>query len=236
MAVMGVAEALDVARKRRTTDGRVTVEFDDLHAAALARGMGFVKPTVAMRAVRELGGVRISNGRRGARYAIDKNTMENISNRAQYERGVNRIEGIEVPVVLIASVTFPVGLELLPHDFAAGPLIASAADLKVTAVRNFESLEGEPVECEGAWIALTVRKGSTADAALSLIVKGEHEAAEGDAYANMIMRPGVDNVSLAVTFADGSCADFTTGVMLHVIEWSECREYLFHFSQTNRDY
>lgn len=168
------------------------------------------------------------------------NSAESNSNsrRDQYERFVNRVEGVHNPVMLIASHTFPVGVRLKPEDFAQGPLIAAAADLKTTVVRHFESLLADtPQECEGAWVALSVLRGSVADDALSLLIRGEHVSGEGGEPGQTIMGEGVGRVSLAITFADGSTADFTTGVLLHVFDWnSDAREFLFHFSQINRDY
>ena len=231
MALMSVEEAIVEAKKGSTADGRKTVSYDDLAAAAFARGMGLVKPTAVYRKLREMGGEQV-RGMRASRFAFDHDTLASIEQRAKFESIVNRLEGIAHPVTLLASLTFPNGVTIQPHEFAEGYPLASAASLKITPNNLYTAHDEPPVKTEGAWIILPLNPGSEAATNLSALVKSEHESGS---HSDRLTSGHADRVSICVLFADGSSADMSHGSLVHIGREGAAENFLFFFSIIHKD-
>jgi len=226
---MSVEEALMEAKKSATSDGRLAVDYDSLAAAAFVRGLALPKPVTVYKRLRELGAVKAANGPTGTRFAFDRATLDAIA----YEARVNRIEGAAFPVTLIASLTFPSGITIAPDDFAEGYPLPSAASLKITPNNLYTSHDEPPQRTEGAWVALSLRPDSVSAAALALLIKAEYEAGS---HSGRMTSGRADQVSLSIPFADGSSADLSQGSLICFGRQGATVQFLFFFTQLNRDY
>jgi hypothetical protein len=143
------------------------------------------------------------------------------------EPGVNHLGGEGLQARLIASLTFPRGIQVadFSDDFAM-----SANDLRTVAVTVVDP-DGERLS-QGAVVSLNIVPGSEAAKNLCLLVPSEHNVTPA---ASVTRTNGADRVSIGVRFPDGSTADLSGGSLICRHLHPNNAQFTFFFSDVNRD-
>lgn len=224
MNIAPLKMAIAAAKKGVTRDGLVTIEYADVRDAAAAMGMALnATPREVFAEVKAMGGKRVANYH-GARYGISKKVLERSTNG---EPGINHLGGDGLKARLIASLTFPHGIEIteFSDDYSM-----SAADLKTVDVTVVDP-DGVRIS-QGAVVSLNLVPGSDAVENLCLLVPSAHNVTPATSVTRTV---GADRVALGVRFPDGSAADLSGGSLICRHLHPNNAQFTFFFSDVNRD-
>ncbi|WP_071748809.1 hypothetical protein [Burkholderia ubonensis] len=217
--------AIAAAKKGFTRDGLVTIEYEDVRNAA--SDIGLTLPSTPNELTREavkLGGVRVANGHRNARFGFRPGVLERSTNGSP---GVNHLGPIEAR--LIASKTYPRGIAIQIAD-CSEDYEMSATDLRTVAVTVADP-DGVRVS-QGAVVSLNLVPDSAAAVALKEILPARHSISRLSSVTRTV---GADRIALGVRFQDGSEADLSGGSLIcrHLSEANH--QFTFFFSDVNKD-
>lgn len=228
-----ILAAAEFGRTRET--GEVTLKSSAVREAAAALGYPEEVSRDEIRRVMRMCGFRShTKTATGTTYVmpgiLDKGVA--VDYAVSYATRVNHLEG-DLSARLIASRAIPEGLTIESREFVSGVPIRSAAYLKTIRNSTFNSLSEPPTQSEGAYVALNLRTGARAALALSRLALAEHKVSDGSGELTL---HDSDRVSLHVEFSDGTSADLSGGALVYRNIGRGYDQFLFFFTQTNRDF
>lgn len=214
------------AKKGRTRDGLVTIQYEDVRSAASAIGLPlYATPNELAKTAAELGGVRVANGHHGARYGFRPGVLERSTNGSP---GVNHLGPIEAR--LIASETYPRGITInrseCSEDYEQSADRISTVDVTV--------VDPDCVRLsEGAVVSLNLIPDRAAAIALKEILPAGHDIGR---ESSVTRAAGADRIALGVRFQDGSAADLSGGSLIcrHLSEANS--QFTFFFTDIVKEY